>query len=257
MLVYKSNYIEYINKIGVENLTPAIKKMHDLIMRLTENGKNWENFERYPQIGKQFEAVGLLWEKLSKNNTSTNTTQIKKHPSSAEQKPKKTVEQKPRTTKTSKEEKPVAKGKNVELVSPEVTFIKRFALLHNKEKNRQQVLNFIKAIQKAIVECKIKKTSKYASVIAFMQKQLVNTYNKMEESIGFSFTHEDYMKYLKIAGAEYLMPSVRFIKSYIGMLGQTITKEKANNLLEKITKAIEDKHIPDSDKYFKHIRTIM
>jgi len=79
----------------------------------------------------------------------------------------------------------------------------------------------------------------------------------MRESIGFNFSPEDLAKYLKIAGAEYLMPSVHFIKSYIGMLGQTITKEKASKLLEKITKAIEKKHIPETDKYLKHIRMIM
>src|SRR6185312_195607 len=47
------------------------------------------------------------------------------------------------------------------------------------------------------------------------------------------------------------------IKSYINMLGQTITKEKASNLLEKINKAMEGKHILDTDKYFKYIRLVI
>lgn len=158
--------------------------------------------------------------------------------------------------KNTAHKKPKFSGKGVELVSPEVTFIKRFALLHGKEKNRQQVLSFIKAIQKAIVERKIRKNSKHAKVIQFIQSQLVKTYNSMSESIAFRFTDKDHMKYLKIAGAEYLLPSVRFIKSYIGMLGQNITKQRASNLLEKITLALENKIISPSDRYIKELRTV-
>lgn len=153
--------------------------------------------------------------------------------------------------------KPHFPGKGVELVSPEVTFIKRFALLNGKEKNKQQVLNFIKAIQKAIVERKIRKKSKYAKIIQYIQSQLVKTYNGMGESIGFSFSNKDYMKYLKMAGAEYLLPSVRFIKSFINMLGQSITKQRANVLLEKITLALENKLVNPSDKYISHLKTVI
>ncbi len=41
------------------------------------------------------------------------------------------------------------------------------------------------------------------------------------------------------------------------MLGQTITKEKAGRLLERITTAIEKKHVPQNDKYLKYIHAIM
>lgn len=153
--------------------------------------------------------------------------------------------------------KPHFPGKGVELVSPEVTFIKRFALLNGKEKNKQQVLNFIKAIQKAIVEKRIRKTSRYAKVIQYIQKQLVSTYNKMGESIPFEFSAKDHLKYLKMAGAEYLMPSIRFIKSFITMLGATITKQRAATLLEKITVALENKLIKPSDKYMKHLKIVI
>ena len=259
MLINTTNYFDHIQKIGVENLYPSLKKMHDIIVRVTNNGANWDGYQTHKtQIDKQFVALELFLKefgktKVVKKEATAPSAKIKQHPHAAT----KQVAHKPQSHKASATEKPKLKGKEVELVSPEVIFIRRFAFLNNKEKNRQQVLNFIKTIQKAIVERKIKKASKYASVIAFIQKQLVNTYNKMGESIGFSFTHEDFAKYLKIAGAEYLMPSVHFIKSYINMLGQTITKQKASNLLEKIKKAIEKKQIPDADKYLKHIRMIM
>lgn len=263
MLIKTSNYFEYINKIGLEKLSAPIRKMHDLIVRITGDGKDWSKYQTYKSAwDKQFEAVELLLQ--SENKTSKPETKaapkkeslVREHPRKTE--PKKAQEKQP-VKKSARIHKPEikVKGKEVELVSPEVIFIKRFALLNGKEKNKQQVLNFIKAIQKAIVERKIRKGAKYSDVIAFMQKQLVNTYNNMKESIGFSFDNKDYVKYLKIAGAEHLMPSVRFIKAYIGMLGQTITKQRASNLFEKINAAIEKKQVAYTDKYMKHLRIVL
>ena len=251
MLINSKNYFDYVDKIGVSKLSPPIKKMHDLISRITNNGSNWKDYQTYKsQMDKQFEAVTLFWNDLKKNETPAkiHSKPIKQHLHSL-------LLKKEKVSKSAPIEK--SKGKEVELVSPEVTFIKRFALLHNKEKNRQQVLSFIKAIQKAIVERKIRKDSKLANVITFIQKQLVSTYNSMGESIAFNFSNEDNIKYLKMAGAEHLMPSVQFIKSYISMLGQTITKEKAGRLLERIFTAIDKKHISSTDKYRKHIDTII
>jgi len=340
MLIKTENYLEYINKIGVENLSSPIKKMHDLIVRITSDGKDWSKFQTYKSAWeKQFEAVELLFRSKTNDKPAKTETKIE---------PKKQHETKPRLVKPSDNsmeeeahtaarklieeyvkrgdsieslmrgqmgshngefsasikgrkiyvseindkkvdftfsldriyneiksgikspkhvphshhkhahhEKPKVKGKEVELVSPEVIFIKRYALLNGREKNKQQVLNFIKGLQKAIVERKIKKKSRYAHIIEHIQKQLVSVYNKMDEVTGFSFTGADLAKYLKIAGAEHLMPSVRFIKSYIGMEGKAISKEKANNLFEKIKEAIEKRYITPADKYMKHIRIIL
>lgn len=341
MLVNTGNYFEHIKKIGEENLSAPVKKMHDLIAKVTQDGKDWSKYQTFKSAwDKQFEMIDLLSKGKSKEG---NAPPVKKEIPKQER----PVFKKPQIQASDKlEEKAHAaaidliqgyvkrgdsyddirsgqmgysgteysamikgqkihvdrigktevnyswtlqrifneikesiekgrkhkvvhsrkhgnkkithfKGKGVELVSPEVVFIKRFALLHGKEKNRQQVLNFIKSIQKAIAEKKIRKSTKFSKVIQFIQTQLVKAYNKMGESIGFNFSEKDYLKYLKMAGAEYLMPSVRFIKSYIGMLGQSITKQRAAVLLERINAAFEKKQITPSDRYIKHLRQVM
>ena len=262
MLVNSNNYFEYVAKIGIGNLTPSMKKSHDLIAQKTENGKNWNALQSFKSfIDKQFEAIELLLKSLQKEKGSEkpSVAKITSHPHSKKLIEKKQNAPKQAVVPTSKPEKQLLKqkGKEVELISPEVSLIKRFALLQNKEKNRQQILNFVKAIQKAIIERRIRKTSKYANVISFIQKQLVNTYNTMGESIGFRFTTQDYNKYLKIAGAEYLLPSVQFIKAYINMIGQSITQEKAARLLERIEHALGNERVAPTDKYLKEIKLII
>lgn len=349
MLINTENYFEYVSKLGVGYLSAPVKKMHDIITRVTDYGKDWSKYTQFKSAwDKQFEIIELLWNEKDKRGTSKwdhVSKKVEKHEPEKKEPVKRAY--KARATVTEEDahqaaikliegyvkrgdsfesiksgqmgshngefsamikgqkifvdrikdtkvnfsftlkrifdeikaemgkgreknkpgrrgkhkptpfKKPNVKGKNVELVSPEVIFIKRFALLHGKQKNKQQVLNFIKAIQKAIVERRIRKNSKYAKVIGYIQAQLVNSYNSMEESISFKFSEKDYIKYLKMAGAEHLMPSVRFIKSYINMLGQSITKQKAANLLEKITGAIEKKQIGQTDKYMKHLRVVI
>lgn len=342
MLVNTGNYFEQVKKIGEENLSAPVKKMHDLIAKVTQDGKDWSKYQTFKSAwDKQFEMIDLL---AKGKGEKSNVAPVKKEspkeetraPRKAETKVNGEWEEKAHAAaiklieayvkrgdsfddirsgqmgahngefsamikgrniyvdrigktdvdysftlqrifneikesmKGGKKNKavhharhkashklPHFKGKGVEMVSPEVIFIKRFALLNGKEKNRQQVLNFVKSIQKAIAEKKIRKSTKYSKVIQFIQTQLVKTYNKMGESIGFSFTEKDYIKYLKMAGAEYLLPSVRFIKSYIGMLGQSITKQRAAALLERINAAFEKKQVTPSDKYIKHLRQVM
>jgi len=350
MEVTKENYFEKIAEIGVGYLPPAMSKMHELITKITDYGKNWTKYAQFKSgWDKQFASLEMLFEQKDKRGTpdwkkagkevekdrsddkkeagkkrlavkteyteqdarkyaiklieayvkrgdsyeAIRSGQMGSHNSeySAMIKGQKIYVDRIKETPVdysftlqsifneikegmskggrqrklvhykkpapSKHKKPIIKGKGVELVSPEIVFIKRFALLHGKQKNRQQVLSFIKAIQKAIVERKIRKTSRYAKVIADIQGQLVKVYNKMKESTPFAFSEKDHLKYLKMAGAEHLLPSVRFIKAYINMLGNNLTKQRAANLLEKINTAFEKKALSRSDKYMKHLRVVI
>ena len=147
--------------------------------------------------------------------------------------------------------------KDVEQISPEVAFVKRFALLNGKTRTKSQVLNFIKALQKAIAEGRIRKTSKHAKVIDEIQKILVRRYNTMKMETDFKFRYEDEIRYLKVANAEYLLHSVRFIKRYLNMLGRDVTKEQVKSFHIQIEHAIEKGFVSAKDKYMKHIRFIL
>lgn len=252
MKIDSKNYYESINKLGVNNLPSALKKGHELIERATKGGTDWKAYQMFQKpFDLQFQAVGLLLENKShqKAEAPHPKKQTKEYPVK-----EKTVNKKPVTEHFIK---PKVNGKDVELISPEVAFIRRYALLHEKTKTKDQILSFIRALQKAIVEKKIRKSSKHASLIEDIQRRLITVYHKMGKEIKLSFDIKNLERYLKIAGSEIVMPSVRFIKAYINMQGKDMSKEKAKSLVNRIYYAIEKKKLSENDRYFKHIKIII
>ncbi|MBA3704577.1 MAG: hypothetical protein H0W84_01340 [Bacteroidetes bacterium] len=241
-----------------------MKKAHELIDKATKGGTNWKVYQTFQKaFDMQFQAVELFLEKKERPVVKAEPKQAEKKASpkpyqQAKARPEKNLPTaKHAAHKQKKFEKPKVKGRDVELISPEVALIRRFALLHDKTKNKDQVLSFIRALQKAIVEKRIRKTSRFAKTIEDIQKQLVSVHKKMDKTIVFKFDEKDLFRYYKMAGAEVLMPSVRFIKSYIGMQGRDMSKEKAKNLHTRITDALEKKKLSRTDKYIKHIKIIL
>lgn len=280
MRINTQNYYQYVNKVGVDNFTPGLRKMHDVIDKLTMGGSNWNQYVIYKdRIDKQFEALEMFMEEkafqkpehkhdqavkktekqpVERSNAPVYTQPTHKATKSAIKKQisKKLHRKDDRRSNNKNYKKPSVKGKGVELISPEVGFIKRFVLLHNKTKTKEQILGFIRALQKAIIERRIRKTSKSSKMIENIQSQLVGIYKKMGQEIKLQFSESDLNKYYKIAGAEIVMPSVRFIKAYYNLQGKEANKHKASNLLNRIEKAINKDELNAEDKYFKYIRQI-
>jgi hypothetical protein len=281
MEISKKNYFDVMKEVGYDNLTDTLKKGYEFINRITKGGTDWKEYNKFQKpIDLQFSALGIWMDKVfnkkgersshkqkseaqieSKNDNRKDYATNKssdlhkgKHNSKERNKGK-------QYTSAKSIEKSKVKGKGVELVSPEVVFIKRFALLDGREKTKDQILGFIRNLQKAMVQRVIRKTSKYAKIIMEIQKELIAKYKKPtkkpNENIVFNHDHKTLLKYLKIAGAEYLLPSVRFIKSYFNIRQSNLTKEKANSLFTRIMDAMEKKKIPNDDKYIKQIRTIL
>jgi hypothetical protein len=87
---------------------------------------------------------------------------------------------------TTRKEEPIVP---VEHFTLEERIIKRYLLLDRKTKTNDQLLNFIKFLQRAITEKRIRKTSNYADLILDIQNSLVSTYNALPEkaeSINFN-----------------------------------------------------------------------
>ncbi len=122
-------------------------------------------------------------------------------------------------------------------------------MLNNKTKTKYQVLLFINALQKAIMEKRIRKTSKYASEIKNIQEQLVKLYNKMPEQIKVDIDAPTIEKYKEITDGVKTMLSITYIKRYIGIHGKTGVKEKAKRLFDQMKKAAESKKLKLNDPY--------
>ena len=147
-------------------------------------------------------------------------------------------------------------SKPVEKVALEVAFIKRYVGLHNKSKDKNQILSFLNSLQKAIVEKRIRKTSPYAKEISSIQGQLIKCYKQMKERITIKIDDKTLENYISIAGSEKAMLSVIFIKQYIGLHGKSGVKEKAQALHNRIEKALESDKIKTDDPYFDEISEI-
>lgn len=159
------------------------------------------------------------------------------------------------TTRKAKEEKRVIP---IEHFTLEERFIKRYLLLDGKMKTKDQLLNFIKSMQRAITEKKIRKNSKYADIIVDIQNNLVSTYNALPEKmegIKLTLVPKRAEELKKLVGDKKVRLSVTYIKRFIGLYGKE-TKEKVEKLQELIDKAIEKGKIQTTDPYFKQIKTV-
>lgn len=287
MKINQSNYYETIEQIGLSALSPALKKGHELIEKVTYGNTDWSRYTTFKKVmDLQFEALSaFLGSQTSKTKAPGQTPkppQITQKAASSTEKEKRTEKPKGSASKRSKTtvpeptdevdeadntnedeteedtpERDSETSEEVEWISPEVGFIRRFAAWHNKTKTKEQIGSFIRSLHKAIAERRIRKTSPYAKQINDIQKELIERFNTKGKPKPFVFT-EKQLEALRQAGkAQVLYPSIRFIKTFIGLNGKEITKEKAITLHDRIITAIEKERLSKRDRYFKQIEAIL
>jgi len=147
-------------------------------------------------------------------------------------------------------------AKPVERVDDAVRFIKRYALMHGKEKTDVQILQFINALQKAIVEKRVRKNSHYAKEISYIQDNLVKLYNVMDGKVEIKVNDKVLKKFLEIAGSQKVRLSVNYLKRYIGIQGKHIDKEKAKKLIDLMKKAVKKGDITKADPYAQRLDNV-
>jgi hypothetical protein len=166
----------------------------------------------------------------------------------------------PPTKKKTARQVAYEKAEKVETISIELKMIKRFVLMHDKIKNQNQIRLFINALQKAIVEKRIRKTSPLAKEINKIQDYLLDLFWKFKtgnEKIQINLDESLRTKYLSLVGKQTELYSVKLIKSYINLQGKLILNQKAKNLYNRIANAINGKKISKRDRYWKEIEKIM
>ncbi len=286
-MITPANYFETIKDIDFDDMPPAIRQGHAFVVDLNNEG-SWEAYHESDAIK---ETVDLYFAALQKNlddslkkpKQPTAKTEItdpkgKKEPGAklfiqegVNPKGKKNKKTKPETTETidPRTLSPAApsssmkvhieteEAKPVERVEEEVKFIKRYVLLHGKQKTREQVLNFINALQKAILEKRIRKISDYREQIQYIQDSLIKLYNKMGKSIEIKIRDTILTEMLQIAGSVKVRLTVAYLKRYIGMQGKQITREKAEKLLTLISGALDKEKIAAGDPYMEKLKRIL
>jgi hypothetical protein len=141
----------------------------------------------------------------------------------------------------------------IERIDTDVQFIKRYASMHGKVKTQAQVLNLLTGLQKAILERRIRKDSPYAKEVNLMQEQLIKAYEKMGDMAEIKIDAKNLKRYLEIAGSQENMLSITLLKAYVSLNGKKGMKERAEKLIERMTKAVQKGKIHKSDKYAKRL----
>ncbi|MBI3136038.1 MAG: hypothetical protein HYZ14_15280 [Bacteroidetes bacterium] len=153
-----------------------------------------------------------------------------------------------------------ASPQQVELISLELKFIKKFLGLHGKKKIRHQIRLFLNMLQRSMKEMRIRKTSKYADQILQIQDELIKLHSRFvsdKQKITVDHPEAILEEYSSILGKQVEYLSIKFIKSYIGLQGKLIETKKVENLFKRIINAIQSEKINKSDKYWKEIESIL
>jgi hypothetical protein len=256
-MITTNNYFQKIQNINIKALPEPLRKGHDLVVKSTANGTNWNNYQASEGIKK---VIDLYLQKLNEyQGNSPTSVSMEEHKQKVNAKVKNNPSQKLKkesTKKTIKEKSSTPSNvKQVSQIGEEIKFIKRYVALHNKVKSPKAILSFIKALQKSIVQKLIRKTSPLAQEIELIQNKLVLAYNKMKGDESFSINESDLSRLVGIAGGEAVYPSISALKRFIGLQGKDDPK-KITSFIKYLETLVAKKKILRDDPYADKLNEI-
>jgi len=243
-MITTQNYFQKINDIRFSTLPLPLQKGNEFVEKATSMGQDWSTYESSETVKKTIDIYLSKLNEIVGKGKSTSQRHTEQSKSGKKQNRK--------DSSPTNDHSPTM----VERVPEELRFIRRFVNLNGKTKAKDEILRFINSLQKAIVEKRIRKTSTYAEQIRFIQSRLIEVYNTMKAKIKVELKPETFDSLKQLIGEEKVMPSINFIKRYIGMNGKAGMKEKARKLLEQINRAYDKGNITDSDPYIVEIHEL-
>lgn len=253
-MINTNNYHDSIRNIAVSTLPEVLRKGHEFVAKATDNGAHWDNYHASSSIKKMVDTYFVkLGEYLDKHKKSGGKA-AKAQPAKAQPAKSKAVKQSAKQQAQEKcdDDEPFM----VERIPEEIKFIKRFLGLDGKTKTKEQILSFLNSLQKAILEKKIRKTSRYLHQVEYIQGKLIETYNDMKDKIVLALSEKTRASLSKFVSGEMVFPSVNFIKRYINLNGKPGMKEKAASLLTQINKAYQQGIIDEQDPYLVEMHEV-
>lgn len=151
------------------------------------------------------------------------------------------------------QDKAKPQGVPVNLLSPEVKFVRRYAALHGRVKTQEQLLSFLHSLQKAITEKVISAKSKFADEIMTIQNGLLKAVKAGGGKI--EIESDALVNYRAIASGQAVIASIPLLKKFILISGKPSVKMKAEKLLEAISNA-KKKGLFEDDPYAKKVEEI-
>ena len=257
------NYYTELKTVDQSTLPATLVKSGQFVDKVTKDGSTWEAYHASDQIKKTVDIYLTKLNDFLKANTKTVT---KKEKVKATTQPKEktkviSIEKKPvKAKKKTARELAYDKANKVEKISDELKLIKRFVLMHDKSKTQKQIRLLINAIQKAIIEKRIRKTSPFSKEIMEIQSFLIKLHAKYEDAeqrIHVIIGDKKRGHYLTSVGKQAELYSVKLIKSYVNLQGKLITNIKAKRLYNRIANAVNKGKLTKKDKYWEAIENII
>lgn len=250
-MITKENLKEHLSTLDLSTLSVDLKENIESLRDITEEFTDFSITDNDQELGKFLE---LTIADLNKHVQLPETIKTESQPESNEHpvKPVKSKKQKSEKQKVKKEN--INPGAFVEVVRPEIKFIKRFVNMEGHDTISDRILAFITSLQRAIRNKAIRKDSPYAEQIMHIQKELISAWHKNRDSkAGFKIEFEPKDKqmlesYQKIATSEQPIKAVALIKRFISLEGKDGVMEKAKKLREDITKYMKEKNHILSDQ---------
>jgi hypothetical protein len=259
-MINAENYYSKTSGIDFSTLPPALKKGHEFVDKVTQNGSSWDNYNSSPTIQK---VINEYFQKLSEHFPKEEKQKERKETKREEKitEPKKEKVRKERAPKHKKAESEKKdeeeKAELVERIPEELRFMRRYINLNGKKKTKEELLRFINSLQRAILERRIRKESSWAKQINYMQEKLLDAYNGMKSrSIEIEITPKTLSEFKKEIDSQKNYLSIQLIKRYVNLHGKVGIKEKAKKLFEQMNRAVKKKKIVKSDKYAEKLNKI-
>lgn len=162
-------------------------------------------------------------------------------------KPSKIQVVKPVKPLTAKQQAELKAKKRVTLTQA-VLFIRRFLLLVNKPIAFAKFESYLRSLQKAITEKKIRKSNKFAEEVMYIQKEVITFCNKYgteanndSKVVTLALPDETLAKLMAIAGGFKIYPSLNILKSYLSIQGKKPDVKKVKALVDKTSKMLASK----------------
>lgn len=259
------NYFDIMQHVDVSALPSDYREGHQLIVDATQNGQTWEAYHASQEIANIFDAFFVKLSEHLDNKPSKGKSRdserkspaSKKTASSGAKSRTKVRATRVRPQKAAKSfKKPQIAYHNQERIPDEIKFMRRFLNLDGKVHSDDKLLRFINALQKAMVEKRIRKTSPNAEHMLYIQDALLGVYNGMTVPTRIDIRPEIAERFKDIVGVERIYPSVQYIKRFIGLHGKPVAKDKAARLLKNIDWAVQREIITTSDPYWDEIGDI-
>ncbi len=257
-----NNYKDTVKDLDYSTLPATYWKTHQFIEKASENYTNWNAYNSNDGIKKLMDTYFVKLDEFIQKNPITQKHDMPKNIhvvriDNSQSENKSEVVKPKESHKIVKQTIPTPDETEemdltfVERIPEEIKFLKRYVAMNNKRKTKDDLLRFINALQRSIVEKRIRKTSPYAKQIKYIQEKLLARFNDMAKNTLIIIDEKIVLEFKNLIAQERVMPSIMLIKRYITLNGKYGVKEKAQALINAMQKAVKLKKITKNDKYNK------